>query len=64
MPLMILTAKKLELKVDQLLNELRVWKVIPKPFSPSALTRWIHECLREHESRAATKTLAAAGSSR
>jgi two-component system alkaline phosphatase synthesis response regulator PhoP len=50
MPLMMLTAKKLELKVDQLLNELRVWKVIPKPFSPSALTRWIHECLREHES--------------
>jgi DNA-binding response OmpR family regulator len=49
MPLMMLTAKKLELKVDQLLNELRVWKVIPKPFSPNALTRWIHECLREHE---------------
>jgi CheY-like chemotaxis protein len=51
MPLMMLTAKKLELRVDQLLNELRVWKVIPKPFSPSALTRWIHECLSEHELR-------------
>lgn len=49
MPLMMLTAKKLELKVDQLLNDLRVWKVIPKPFSPSALMRWIHECLCEHE---------------
>ena len=49
MPLMMLTAKKLELKVDQLLNELRVWRVIPKPFSPNALTRWIHECLTQHD---------------
>lgn len=63
MPLMMLTAKKLELKVDQLLNELRVWKVIPKPFSPSALTRWIHECLREHERHDTAAGVVAAGTS-
>lgn len=48
LPLLMLTAKKLELQVDHLLNELRVWKVIPKPFSPLALTRLVAECLDSH----------------
>lgn len=45
LPIVFLTAKKFEIDQDYLHNELGVFEIIPKPFSPRALTRTIEDCL-------------------
>lgn len=44
-PLIMLTAKMYEIDHDCLHNELGVYEIIPKPFSPRALTRTVEDCL-------------------
>jgi two-component system alkaline phosphatase synthesis response regulator PhoP len=45
LPVVMLTAKKYEINHDVLTNELGVYDIIPKPFSPRALTRTVEDCL-------------------
>lgn len=44
-PVVLLTAKGLELDLARLREELRVVEVFSKPFSPRQLTRTIEDCL-------------------
>lgn len=43
-PVVMLTAKLYEIDVDYLKNELHVYDIIPKPFSPRALTQAVEDC--------------------
>jgi len=45
LPLVMLTAKQLEMDLDYLRDQLGVLEVIPKPFSPRELTRIIQDSL-------------------
>jgi CheY-like chemotaxis protein len=45
LPIIMLTAKGLELEVDRLREELGVQDVVSKPFSPRELTKTIQNCV-------------------
>lgn len=45
-PIILLTAKVLELDVTRLRDELGITKILAKPFGPSDLVRTAEECLR------------------
>jgi len=44
-PVIMLTAKGLELELNELKNELGISATFIKPFSPSAVVREVSECL-------------------
>jgi CheY-like chemotaxis protein len=44
-PVVMLTAKLYEIDRDHLKNDLHVYDIIPKPFSPRALTQAVEDCL-------------------
>ena len=46
-PIIMLTAKGLELKLNDLKEQLRIAAVLPKPFSPRELIQKVTECLQE-----------------
>ena len=46
-PIIMLTAKGLELNLSDLRKRLRIAAVLPKPFSPRELTQKVAECLQE-----------------
>jgi CheY-like chemotaxis protein len=50
-PIIMLTAKGLELEISELKNELGIAAMFIKPFSPSAVLRQVSECLDESASR-------------
>jgi len=43
-PVVMLTAKGLEMELDRLRKELGVWKVLPKPFSVRQLVEIVEDC--------------------
>ncbi|MEQ8791291.1 MAG: response regulator [Pirellulaceae bacterium] len=45
LPVIMLTAKMYEIDRDRLKNDLDVYDIIPKPFSPRALTQAVEDCL-------------------
>jgi CheY-like chemotaxis protein len=45
LPVIMLTAKMYEIDNDHLRNDLEVFDIIPKPFSPRALTQAVEDCL-------------------
>ena len=47
LPVLLLTAKGLELDTDYYLRQLGVRAIIPKPFSPREMIRTVQECLAE-----------------
>ena len=47
-PIIMLTAKGLELDIEALRQRLGVWAALPKPFSPAELIGLVEECVEEH----------------
>ena len=47
-PVIMLTAKCLELNRAMLRDELRIFEVLSKPFSPRELVQTVHACLADH----------------
>jgi two-component system, OmpR family, alkaline phosphatase synthesis response regulator PhoP len=48
MPVFMLTAKGYELSSDLLFKQLRVLRIVSKPFSPRELLSWVYEVLQPH----------------
>jgi CheY-like chemotaxis protein len=49
-PIIMLTAKGLELDIEGLRQRLGVWAALPKPFSPAELIGLVEECVEEQRS--------------